>query len=874
MKCKYNENKSVNLSWIFINGAWLPAITVCMQRRWHRNFQQNNKKIGGIYTNGTSYIYINKFISTSGGVQTNGISPLFITSSNNTHGGLYQNGSSISNIIFKIISSLSGTYAAGLADINIKNGGYIPSGGALANGFNIVNSILNNISSYGSRAYGSAVNSIDWNLTNPPSSSTLLAEYKFDEGSGTSVIDYSGNSNTATVSTGGVLGTYGLTSGSGGGYVDTTIPMSSVLSIVMHLSPDGTSPGVLAMSASGGNSPQMQLVSNTASISEGQTIFRVDRTSPFDTNSGAEMNSANWPFTVAFVFVNGLWQIYMNGVQASLYDIARTATTFSTSGFLRLFGDNTGAAFHGMLAYALIYSTALSDDDVARYDQYIRNKVASRNIPNTGPVTKTTPLVVLTGNSITNNEDTSQINLKRQVAILKVALAGATPQQVLAKAIQATIPLYRPLAPSVCGIWTTPNSPDASGVMSAATQLGQSLQSAGFSVYLKGSLSHNNGWDVIKNQLATLYADPTTGWRAFANAFIDFSGDADIYADGAYSSLTWYIDGVHINQAAYIAYVYTPERNTIASFMSPIADFSVSNYVAASGVNINFIDTSVGIVNTYLWDFGDSNTSTLQNPSHSYVSDGIYNVNLTVTGPKGTSQKMLSIEISTQAASIVGLSPYSWIVAGPGYSTNNNSYTPSIGDNIYLFVDRSGSNNAPSQTTSNKQPTLQQVSGKYVIRFDKTRGDFIQWITNAFTSFTGGAEIFTVERVIDGGAAQAHWHFGTGTEDYYAFGGSIYESFASTTRQGPYDPTPAVLTNFNVYNVRSVPGEQTCRLNGNSIGTTATNSVAWASVCKFGIGLSGTSSGRELCELILTPPLSNPNRDMVLSYLKTKWGTP
>ncbi len=33
---------------------------------------------------------------------------------------------------------------------------------------------------------------------------------------------------------------------------------------------------------------------------------------------------------------------------------------------------------------------------------------------------------------------------------------------------------------------------------------------------------------------------------------------------------------------------------------------------------------------SWLWDFGDSNTSTLQNPAHTYASPGVYNVSLTV----------------------------------------------------------------------------------------------------------------------------------------------------------------------------------------------------------------------------------------------------
>ena len=54
---------------------------------------------------------------------------------------------------------------------------------------------------------------------------------------------------------------------------------------------------------------------------------------------------------------------------------------------------------------------------------------------------------------------------------------------------------------------------------------------------------------------------------------------------------------------------------------------------------INFMDMSIaggnpsGIPDTWYWDFGDGNTSTLQNPVHTYLDEGYYQVCLTITGP-------------------------------------------------------------------------------------------------------------------------------------------------------------------------------------------------------------------------------------------------
>ena len=53
---------------------------------------------------------------------------------------------------------------------------------------------------------------------------------------------------------------------------------------------------------------------------------------------------------------------------------------------------------------------------------------------------------------------------------------------------------------------------------------------------------------------------------------------------------------------------------------------------------ITFTDVSVpnaGVLTNWAWDFGDGNTSTLQNPTHSFAAAGPYTVTLTVTTSKG-----------------------------------------------------------------------------------------------------------------------------------------------------------------------------------------------------------------------------------------------
>ena len=70
----------------------------------------------------------------------------------------------------------------------------------------------------------------------------------------------------------------------------------------------------------------------------------------------------------------------------------------------------------------------------------------------------------------------------------------------------------------------------------------------------------------------------------------------------------------------------------------PAASFTHSPANAATTDNITFNDTSIdsdGSVVSWLWDFGDGNTSIQQNPTHRYAADGTYNVTLRVTDDGG-----------------------------------------------------------------------------------------------------------------------------------------------------------------------------------------------------------------------------------------------
>ena len=66
----------------------------------------------------------------------------------------------------------------------------------------------------------------------------------------------------------------------------------------------------------------------------------------------------------------------------------------------------------------------------------------------------------------------------------------------------------------------------------------------------------------------------------------------------------------------------------------PVAGFIVNDPFTCSG-DVSFQDDSYGQPSGWLWNFGDGNTSTLQNPIHSYLSEGTYDVSLFVSNALG-----------------------------------------------------------------------------------------------------------------------------------------------------------------------------------------------------------------------------------------------
>ena len=77
---------------------------------------------------------------------------------------------------------------------------------------------------------------------------------------------------------------------------------------------------------------------------------------------------------------------------------------------------------------------------------------------------------------------------------------------------------------------------------------------------------------------------------------------------------------------------------------APITNFTADTTTGCAPLTVNFNDFSTpggAPINSWLWDFGDGNMDTIQNPTHIYLNMGTYNVSLIIADTLGTTDTLL-----------------------------------------------------------------------------------------------------------------------------------------------------------------------------------------------------------------------------------------
>ena len=123
---------------------------------------------------------------------------------------------------------------------------------------------------------------------------------------------------------------------------------------------------------------------------------------------------------------------------------------------------------------------------------------------------------------------------------------------------------------------------------------------------------------------------------------------------------------------------------TYASYSDPSLEPEVVSFIVdfsfkVDDKTVTFENNSVDAV-SYIWDFGDGNTSTVENPVHTYAADGAYAVVLTGTDAGGDTKEVTkTVTIDTPPAEVA---PAPTVPEGDVISIYSDAYTDIAGVNL------------------------------------------------------------------------------------------------------------------------------------------------------------------------------------------------
>jgi len=149
------------------------------------------------------------------------------------------------------------------------------------------------------------------------------------------------------------------------------------------------------------------------------------------------------------------------------------------------------------------------------------------------------------------------------------------------------------------------------------------------------------------------------------------------------TTYTWFVNATDGEKTTKAIYSFTTEDEIIPN-IPPIADFTFLPINPTTDDTIQFSDNSSdgdGTIASWLWDFGDGDHSSEQNPSHQYSIAGQYSVNLTVTDNNGDTDYEITVISVTEEAAQLEL-----IVVAPSEVNEGNSFTVNVSDDTGASV--------------------------------------------------------------------------------------------------------------------------------------------------------------------------------------------
>ncbi|NLR93399.1 PKD domain-containing protein [Flammeovirga agarivorans] len=175
---------------------------------------------------------------------------------------------------------------------------------------------------------------------------------------------------------------------------------------------------------------------------------------------------------------------------------------------------------------------------------------------------------------------------------------------------------------------------------------------------------------------AVQFTDATTGnptgwtWDFGDDQFSTEQNPTHTYTTkGEYTVTLTVLNDASSSSSATVKILVSEESVVVTA---PVAAFSVSETNIEENESVQFTDASSDAT-SWAWDFGDGETSSEQNPTHTYTTAGTYSVKLTVTNEAGS-----STETKTDLIQVANTTPTSVALEEAGIKLFPNPTTEEV----------------------------------------------------------------------------------------------------------------------------------------------------------------------------------------------------
>ncbi len=251
------------------------------------------------------------------------------------------------------------------------------------------------------------------------------------------------------------------------------------------------------------------------------------------------------------------------------------------------------------------------------------------------------------------------------------------------------------------------------------------------------------------------------------------------------------------------------KNNFITVNPGPTAAFTADNtHSCTAPFTVNFTDQSTNAL-SWLWDFGDGTTSSLQNPTHTFVTEGAFNVSLTVVSANGCSKQItkpnfISVEllVNFDATPKDGCAPLLVHFSAASTTSTNpiTSYSWDFGDGT------TGTGIAPNHTFAIGVYTIKlTVTNSAGCSFTLVKTNHVKASTKPTANFTvvdptichGKPGLFTDLSI---GADSAYWQFLIGQGSFTTPSGATL----------PFSPVSNIFPDTGTFNVMQIVYNSGC----------------------------------------------------------------